>query len=399
MAAIPTLLSGRDMIGIAETGSGKTLAYLIPLICYLQTQPPSLPGEGPLSILIAPTRELVEQIYSELLKLFALMSAQVFPRKILGLCGGLPLGGQLKALTGGVDILVATPGRLLDLVEKEAFGLDRLHYLVFDEVDRMLLNYYQREEDCQSHKREETMEEQLRKFLLQCNLCPRQTCMFSATLPTALERLARSALWNEITIYVKDSKSLKDNISVPTNITQNVLFMHSYLKKKSLLKVLRSISHPPVLIFCHAIQTVDNIVNFLKSEQFHVVGLHSEKSQSFRFRVIQAFKTGQVDVLVATDLASRGIHVDDISHVIVYDMPDAIETYVHQIGRCGRAGQAGQVTAFLTYQCKCAKQLKDLLKRNKQTIPPELKDTQQFGQKVIPTPFGDKIIFPDQNPN
>jgi len=307
-----------------------------------------------------------------------------------------------------VDVIVATPGRLLDFVNRELMPLDRLHYLVFDEVDRMLTNYYPAEvreldkntppQQQQQQQQLGPMEDQLRNFLSKCNLCPRQTSMFSATIPPAVERLARSALLNEIIIQIGEpvlgnGKSADTVAMIPKNITQNVIFLNSYQKKKLLLETLRKTESPPVLIFSDSITTVDWVVGVLKQEQFHVAGLHSDKSQGYRFRVMKGFKEGQLDVLVATDVSSRGIDVVDVSHVILYDMPDHIETYIHRIGRCGRAGQESTATSFLTYHCKCAKELRILLKKNKQMIPPQLEDLRMFGHKVVQTELGDKVIF------
>eukprot|EP01125_Pyxidicula_operculata_P017210 TRINITY_DN601_c0_g1_i3.p1 TRINITY_DN601_c0_g1~~TRINITY_DN601_c0_g1_i3.p1 ORF type:complete len:222 (-),score=38.37 TRINITY_DN601_c0_g1_i3:61-726(-) len=221
--------------------------------------------------------------------------------------------------------------------------------------------------------------------------------MFSATMPASVERLARSGLIDEIKIQVGEPQLLKENEEriplMPDTITQNVIFVHTYQKKAKLLEILRKTEAPPVLIFCDTIPTVDWVVGLLKSEQFHVAGIHSLKKQTYRFRVMQAFKEGRLDVLVATDVASRGIHVDNITHVINYDMPNMISSYIHRVGRTGRAGRTGMTTTLLTYHCKCAKDLKELLKKNKQSIPHELMDTKMFGHKVIQTELGDKVVM------
>jgi len=241
------------------------------------------------------------------------------------------------------------------------------------------------------------MEDQLRQFLAQCNICPRQTAMFSATMPSSVERLARSALLNEIIVQIGEGtlgkRSEGELPVVPRSIAQYVVFLQTYQKKNALLDALRQTEAPPVLIFCDTIPNVEWVVALLRNEQFHVAGLHSDKSQGYRFRVIKAFKDGKLDVLVATDVASRGIDVVDITHVILYDMPDQIETYVHRIGRCGRAGRQGDATSFLTYHCKCAKELRKLLKKCKQKVPRELEDVRMFGHKVVQTELGDRVVF------
>eukprot|EP01126_Amoeba_proteus_P003618 TRINITY_DN11205_c0_g1_i3.p1 TRINITY_DN11205_c0_g1~~TRINITY_DN11205_c0_g1_i3.p1 ORF type:complete len:419 (-),score=94.36 TRINITY_DN11205_c0_g1_i3:107-1363(-) len=417
MAAIPCLMSGRDVLAVAETGSGKTLSYVLPLALFLKCQLPTLPGQGPLAIMIAPTRELVEQIYGLVNKILSKITIEhtittsCTKFRCLGICGGVPIAGQTKILSQGIDVLVATPGRLLDLISRSKIPLDRLHYLVFDEVDHMLSdNSVQL--DVGGKNSLGSMENQLRIFLGQCNLCPRQTCLFSATVPPSVERLARSALLNEIYITVgqtwgKEMEEATGGMAssggvasscgglslIPPNITQNVIFVHTYQKKMKLLSVLRSTPSPPVLIFCDSIPTVDKIVIFLKSEQFHAAGIHGEKSQGYRFRVMDAFKKGQLDVLVTTDLSSRGLDFDFITHVILYDMPNKIETYIHRVGRTGRAGGVGVATTLLTYHCKCAKQLKFLLKMNNQEIPEQLNSKFRFfGRNVISTDLGDRVV-------
>jgi superfamily II DNA/RNA helicase len=401
---LPCVMSGRDVIGHAETGSGKTLAFLLPLLQLLTIQPRARAGEGPLALIVAPTRELVEQLYAELQRLLSPPGYFLSPTdplrdvRVLGAVGGIPLAGQIQTLSQGVDVLLATPGRLLHLASlnmpnRSVLRLDRLRYLVFDEIDRMLLLHPKATEEGdasvsepQSRLWHGSMEEQLRRFLSHATLVPRQTLLFSATMPSSVQRLARSAVLNPIRIHIGE-------VGVtPAQIRQHVLFVHTYQKKAKLLEVLRTIPRPPVLIFCDTKGTVDWLVHVLRQEQFHVAGLHSEKSQAYRFRVMRAFREGQIDVLVATDLASRGIDVSDITHVILYDMPDTIEDYIHRVGRTGRAGQSGEATAFLTYECTIAKELKKLLMDARQPIPPELQNTRMFGRRVLRTEFGDKVL-------
>jgi len=283
---------------------------------------------------------------------------QYHNRKVLGVVGGLPISTHIAPCLAGVDILVATPGRLIDLVNRNAVKLDRLSYLVFDEADRMLGM---------------GMEVQLRQIVNYASVCVRQSILFSATFPASVERLVRSAVMDPIYIWVGSSGLPADTID------QTVLFLQPTQKKLKLFEILRLTERPPVLIFCNTNITVDYVVRILKDEQFHVAGLHSEKSQPYRFRVMKAFKEGQLDVLVASDVASRGIDVSDVTHVILFDMPDLIEDYVHRIGRTGRAGKAGHATAFLTLDCKIADELKKLLKAGGHKIPPELNNPKNFG--------------------
>lgn len=170
------------------------------------------------------------------------------------------------------------------------------------------------------------------------------------------------------------------------------MFMHSYQKHKKLLEVLRTTPVPPVVVFCNSVRTVDEVVKLLRSEQFHVAGLHSEKPQDIRFKIMDCMKKGCVDVLVATDLASRGLDMKEVDHVINYDLPDSIEDYVHRCGRTGRLHSAGKATSFLTLECKIAAELKELLTSLDQPIPPELETSQRFGGRIVQTDLGDRVM-------
>jgi len=228
------------------------------------------------------------------------------------------------------------------------------------------------------------LEKQLREIIGHLGDNPHQTLLWSATLPLAVERLARSAVMNPIYIRI----GIVGNIN--KNIEQDIIFMHSYQKPNQLLEQIRLIEKPPVLIFCNSTHSVDKVVEILKAEQFHVAGLHSEKTQPHRSQVMKAFKEQQLDVLVATDIASRGIDVKDVTAVIIYDMPNTIEDYIHRAGRTGRAGQLGRAIAFLTFECTIAAELKELLKKTRQKMPTELVNNfRSFGQAFVKTDYGD----------
>ena len=469
MQAIPVLLSGSDLIAIAPTGSGKTFGYLIPLLCFLRSHArKKIPPRKPSSLIMAPTRELMQQILhccTDLLQAlpsasqpildnqhyvlpstrspsfptlnsnsyglitrnesytashfqnFAMQDPQYQPYlppytkaqqsiemdgpsycypeslnshfsvnqlpdggssmhdhyKVTGVCGGLPLRDQIKMLGNGSDIIVGTPGRLIDLCQRNIISLDEVRFIVLDECDKML---------------EMGLEEQLRKLfaIIMSNDISRQTSLWSATLPDSLERLARSSVVNPITIHV----GIKDTIS--KNIYQNVTFMHTYQKGKKLLQTLRQTKFPPVLIFASSVAAVDEIAEMLKEEEFFAEGLHSQLPQTDRFKILRDFRNGNLDILVATDLASRGLDIPDITHVINYDTPNTIEDYIHRCGRTGRFGRPGQATTFLTLECKIAEDLKFLLESTGVDIPAALKDTKQFGKKVLKTDFGDRVL-------
>ncbi|PRP87650.1 hypothetical protein PROFUN_02365 [Planoprotostelium fungivorum] len=408
MQCCPAILSGRDVIGNAETGSGKTLAYVLPLLVHLrhrmQSETSVEPNRGPIGLILVPTRELVEQIFQEIEKFTSptrnpylshtiptthqheylpqvqeyrdgdLLYSHVTPNlptaKILGVIGGVSVQSQLSSIhRSGVDVVIATPGRLLDLIDRGAITTDRLTYLVFDEADRMLsLN----------------MEDQLRKFVAGCTQSVRQTLLFSATMPTSVTRLARSAVMNPIYIAVGEVGQLAQSV------IHNVVFVDNKDKRSSLLRLLRETPRPPVIVFCNHSYVVDRVVDWLKEEQFHAVGIHSNKSQNYRNTVMKTFREGGVDVLVASDLVSRGIDVAEVEHVILYDIPDTIEDYVHRSGRTGRKGREGYCSSLLTWHCKIAPELKKLLREAQQQMPVELeRDTRLFGKDIVSTEFGD----------
>ena len=384
MQSLSCTLSGRDVIGLAETGSGKTLAYCLPLTILLKRRPPRMPSESAVALIVVPTRELMQQIFVSVERLLPCVSPHgnfCYPKqdqhpvcyKVAAICGGVSIQFQIDQLEGGVDVLVSTPGRLIDLCERGAVRLTDISYFVMDEVDRMLAMQ---------------LEEQLRKIvaLVTVQHQPCQTLLFSATLPESLERLARSAVINPIEIQVGPARV------TASNIDHHVVFLHSYEKPAKLLEVLRETPLPPVIVFASSIQTVDFLVRHLRKEQFHVAGLHSQKEQDYRFKLTAAFKAGKVDVLLASDLASRGLDIPEVTHVINYDIPDTIEDYIHRCGRTGRMARHGLATSFLTLDCKIATELRDLLEALEQPVPKELDNVKQFGKNVVRTEFGDRNV-------
>ncbi|CAB4016972.1 ATP-dependent RNA helicase DDX41 [Paramuricea clavata] len=386
MQSLSCSLSGRDVIGLAETGSGKTLAYTLPLAIWLKEEPPKKRGESPVALIVVPTRELMQQIFRDVNNLLNCIcidthiAATQLPKlsgaiqyKAAAICGGVSAQAQIQEIEAGVDVIVATPGRLLDLCDRGALSLLGIKYFVLDEVDRMLGM---------------GLEEQLRKVvaLVTAESKPCQTLLFSATLPESLQRLARSAVVNPVEIQVGATQ-----VTAP-NIKHQVLFLHTYEKPRKILEILRQTEFPPVIVFASSIQAVDFLVRHLRKEQFHVAGLHSEKSQEYRFKLMTGFKNGKVDVLVATDLASRGLDIPEVTHVINYDIPDTIEDYIHRCGRTGRMSRHGLATSFLTLDCKIAAELRDLLEALEQPLPKELENVKNFGKNVVKTEFGDRSI-------
>nr|XP_058948728.1 probable ATP-dependent RNA helicase DDX41 isoform X2 [Pocillopora verrucosa] len=379
MQALSCVMSGRDIIGLAETGSGKTLAYSLPLCMFLKTRQPCLPGQGPMALILTPTRELMRQVFDHISELLYCIRTKTtaspvsIKYKSVGICGGVPVSVQAQEIRSGVDVVIATPGRLLDLCKRGLISLDKVSYLVMDEVDKMLGM---------------GLEEQLRKVvgLATRTERARQTLLWTATMPDSLDRLARSAVLDPITIQVGPVGLIS-----PT-IQQNVMFLYHYEKTEKLLQVLRNTPIPPVIVFTSSIQNVDYVTELLKEEQFHASGLHSEKPQEYRFTLVREFREGKVDVLVATDVGSRGLDFPEVTHVINYDLPDSIEDYVHRCGRTGRMGHFGVATSFLTLDCKIAEQLKEMLEVMDQAVPKELVNTKQFGKKIMKTEFGDRVV-------
>lgn len=304
----------------------------------------------------------------------ALTRDSILNSVVVGICGGVQIKEDLKRLTPKTKVLISTPGRLLDLCERGEIDLQEVCYFVIDECDRSL---------------EMGMEEQLRKIVAMVTVNEKtslQTSLWSATLPESLERLARSAVVDPLYIC----SGVKDTI--PVNITQNVLFVHTYQKDKVLLDLLRKTPYPPVIVFTSSRDKADEVTGRLQGEQFHAAAMHSAKDQTYRNNVMDDFRGNRIDVLVATDLVSRGLDIPAVTHVIHYDTPDTIEDYIHRSGRTGRFGRQGQTSTLLTLDCKIAQELKELLETSKIEIPPQLKDTKMFGKKVIHTEMGDRIV-------
>ena len=287
--------------------------------------------------------------------------------------GGVPIKHNLSQFNRKTKVIVSTPGRLLDMHNKKLLSLTAIQYAVFDECDRLL---------------ELGLEEQLRKVISIITLADRspQVTLWSATLPSSLERLVRSAVIDPVYICA----GIQD--SVPLNIFQDVRFTHAYLKPSLLLDVVRQIPYPPVLIFTHSNGKADEVCALLFEEQFHVASIHSGKEQHVRNEIMEDFRNHAFDILVATDLISRGLDIPSVTHVINFDSPDSIEDYIHRCGRTGRFGREGTVTTFLTLECKIAKELRELLESTNSTIPNELCDFKMFGKKILKTEMGDRVI-------
>ena len=317
---IPAILEGRDIIGCAQTGTGKTAAFAIPIMQNIKREQRFSQGKRPiLALILSPTRELAIQIGEKLAaygKFTGLKHAVIY--------GGVNQHSQVKSLKAGVDIVVATPGRLMDLMNQRFVNLDKLKIFTLDEADRMLDMGFIND---------------VKKIISKIPV-NRQTLFFSATMPSAIVELSRSILKNPIKVSVSPVNPSAENI------TQELYYVEKGNKKALLIHVLEKTSVSSALVFTRTKHGADKIVKAIKRSGISAEAIHGNKSQNYRQRVLSNFKTKKTTVLVATDIASRGIDIDDLSHVINYEIPNEPETYVHRIGRTGRAGASGIAVSF-----------------------------------------------------
>ncbi|HEX7829592.1 MAG TPA: DEAD/DEAH box helicase [Thermoanaerobaculia bacterium] len=318
-AAIPHVLSGRDLIGIAQTGTGKTAAFVLPMLELLAKTPAQ--GRGPRALIVAPTRELALQIDENVRLLGKHM--RVSCATIFGGVGETP---QIQALRRGVDIVVATPGRLLDLMSAKHVSLSNVKIAILDEADRML---------------DMGFLPQIRRVV---NALPkqRQTLLFSATLSSDIEKVTAEFQRDPQTVEIGRRSNPADSV------TQFLYPVPKSRKIDLLIHLLRDQKLDSVLVFSRTKHGADKIARKLQAANINTVALHSNRSQSQRVAALGAFKSGKARVLVATDIASRGIDVEGISHVINFDFPMHPEDYVHRIGRTGRAAAIGDAISFVT---------------------------------------------------
>ncbi|XP_021311505.1 DEAD-box ATP-dependent RNA helicase 14 isoform X3 [Sorghum bicolor] len=345
----PIAIKGRDIVAVAKTGSGKTLGYLLPGFILLKRLQHNS-REGPTVLVLSPTRELATQIQDEAIK-FGRSS------RISSTClyGGAPKGPQLRELERGADVVVATPGRLNDILEMNKVSLRQVSYLVLDEADRML---------------DMGFEPQIRKIVKQ--IPPRrQTLMYTATWPKEVRRIASDLLNNPVQVNIGNTDQLVANKS----ITQHVEVIPHMEKSRRLDQILRS-QDPgsKIIIFCSTKRMCDQLARNL-SRQYGASAIHGDKSQSERDSVLNDFRSGRCPVLVATDVAARGLDIKDIRVVVNYDFPTGVEDYVHRIGRTGRAGATGSAYTFFGDQdSKYASDLVKILEGANQSVPQQLKE-------------------------
>nr|XP_021189371.2 uncharacterized protein LOC110375554 isoform X2 [Helicoverpa armigera] len=353
----PIALSGRDLVGIAQTGSGKTLAYILPAIVHIINQPRLLRDEGPIVLVLAPTRELAQQI-QQVANDFG-QSVQVRNTCIFG---GAPKGPQGRCLERGVEIVIATPGRLIDFLEKDTTNLRRCTYLVLDEADRML---------------DMGFEPQIRKIIEQIRP-DRQVLMWSATWPKEVQNLAEEFLHDYIQINI-GSLSLSAN----HNILQIVDVCEEWEKNDKLITLLTEISseeETKTIIFAETKRRVDEITKAINRAGWRALAIHGDKNQQDRDYVLNQFRMSSGGILVATDVAARGLDVEDVKFVINYDYPNNSEDYVHRIGRTGRSHNTGTAyTLFTPNNSAKAKDLMNVLQEANQVVNPKLMELAQCG--------------------
>jgi len=315
-AAIPAALRGRDLIGTAQTGTGKTAAFVLPILNKLLDGPRGVQR----CLIVTPTRELAEQNHEVIRALAAgtkLRSATIY--------GGVGSGPQIKALRDGVEILVACPGRLLDLLNQGYAKLQHVEILVLDEADRMFDMGF--------------LPDVLR--IIKAVPAHRQTMMFSATFPLEVEQLAAQAL--------KNPQRISMGISRPAHTVTHALYpVPAHLKSALLLRLLKQTETDSVLIFTRTKYRAQKLTNQIERAGHKVTSLHSDRTQGQRQSALKGFRSGQHQIMVATDIAARGLDVESISHVINFDMPDTADAYIHRIGRTGRAERMGDAFTLVT---------------------------------------------------
>jgi ATP-dependent RNA helicase RhlE len=316
LRAIPLVLSGKDVIGSAQTGTGKTAAFALPILSKLGGHSPV----GPRVLILEPTRELAAQVETAFRDY-----ARFLDLKITVVFGGVGYGKQNDELRAGADIVVATPGRLLDHLEQGTLKLDKVEFLVLDEADRMLDMGFLPD---------------VRRLVEKCPR-KRHTALFSATIPPQIETLIQWAMHEPETIEIGARRT-------PAETVKHVIYPVSDMQKTDLLlELLNRVNYDSVIVFCRTKHGADRAASTLKRANHAVAVLHSNRTQKEREQALQGFREGKYEVLVATDIAARGLDIADVSHVINYDVPQHPEDYIHRIGRTGRAENTGDAFTIM----------------------------------------------------
>ncbi len=342
--AIPHLLLNKDLIGCAQTGTGKTAAFALPLIHKMALNKKSRISKNTSALILTPTRELAVQIYDNFRQY-----GEGLPIKVALAYGGVAIGPQIKLLHDGVDILIATPGRLLDLMQQNKLTLKSVETFILDEADRMLDMGFIAD---------------IKKVI--ANLPrQRQTVLFSATMAQEIEKLAQTLMQNPIRINVAPPATTVEKVN------QSVMYVETSQKRDLLRSLLLKPEFKRVIVFTRTKHGANRVAEVLNKNRVKCDAIHGNKSQNARQRSLDNLKTGSIQVLIATDVAARGIDIDHITHVINYDVPNIVENYVHRIGRTARAGTEGVAISFCDVEEKAY--IQDIEKTIKMSIPVDKK--------------------------
>ena len=401
-AIIPYILHKNDCLGCAETGSGKTVAFLAPIISLLLKDGPPIEDKEylkqnskysnscsyPVCLVLVPTRELAEQIYIESRKL--LYKTGIVVSKCYG---GVPIDGQIRELRQGVDIVIGTPGRIIEFIDKKVLYLNLIEYLVIDESDRMLdMGFKPQLENIINDNKQMKQKEK------------RINLMFSATIPEEVEEISYEFMKeNCYLISTNKNRGNKKEYNANENVEQLIYYVKEEEKIAKLHEILQT-TEGNVLVFLEKKKSVDKLENFLLSRNYNAIGIHGDKIQSERQKAIKKFSSGEIPILVATDVASRGLDFPNVSYVFNFDMPKNIEDYIHRIGRTGRVGNKGKAISFYNENNKQIGQaLVNELKKSGQKIPEFLEEfdyynynNYQFYNSDI-TPLDDNKEYNDGN--
>ena len=401
-AIIPYILQKNDCLGCAETGSGKTVAFLAPIISLLLKDGPPIEDKEylkqnskysnscsyPVCLVLVPTRELAEQIYIESRKL--LYKTGIVVSKCYG---GVPIDGQIRELRQGVDIVIGTPGRIIEFIDKKVLYLNLIEYLVIDESDRMLdMGFKPQLENIINDNKQMKQKEK------------RINLMFSATIPEEVEEISYEFMKeNCYLISTNKNRGNKKEYNANENVEQLIYYVKEEEKIAKLHEILQT-TEGNVLVFLEKKKSVDKLESFLLSRNYNAIGIHGDKIQSERQKAIKKFSSGEIPILVATDVASRGLDFPNVSYVFNFDMPKNIEDYIHRIGRTGRVGNKGKAISFYNENNKQIGQaLVNELKKSGQKIPEFLEEfdyynynNYQFYNSDI-TPFDDNKEYNDEN--
>ena len=365
--SVPIGSMGRDLMACAQTGSGKTAGFLFPIIMAMLSKGGQDPPEDarrrtyPEALALAPTRELAQQIYEEGRKF-------TYATGIASVCiyGGADVREQLRLIDRGCDLLIATPGRLVDLIERGRLAMDNVRFLVLDEADRML---------------DMGFEPQIRRIVEESGMPAgpdRQTMMFSATFPPNIQRLASDFLEDYIFLTVgRVGAASKD-------VTQTVEYVEEHEKLETLMRFLLTIEEGLILIFTETKRNCDYVEDTLCHRGFPACSIHGDKSQREREDALRSFRKGITPVMCATDVASRGLDIPNVTQVINFDLPTNVDDYVHRIGRTGRAGNTGSALSFINEKNGgIVRELRDLLDENEQQVPSKYKTISRFDCRVL----------------